>query len=358
MNYRTSRHPRSMRIAFTLLELITAMLASTALVVALAATLAISTHMLQTPPDDRATWRDENISDRIARDLRFATQVREVPNGFEVTAPRSSDGLLRKVAYESSVNGITRQVDGQSAFALESQQAKFVLDVDGYSPPTNPTPDRYVRVRSVTTAANDTLDTSWVLDVPPGTQAGDLVLLCVSARSLPKLSLSESGWRVLNVNRIERLRLLIAYKVFSDDSESSLLLSSPANSSIAAALLTFENVDTGSPFAWSAGRSGYAYASSSITFPTILESSDMEERQLNLQVFAAEGDPWHDGALGLAGFAEVLQVTAMSTNSSYSNTLSIAVRNGPTPAMSSIPRTNHQSNGYWLQSSATVELSE
>ena len=358
MKYATCHISRSLRRAFTLLELITAMLASTALVVALAATLAISTQMLQTPPDDRSTWRDQNISDRIARDLRYATQVREVADGFEITAPRSSDGVLRKVTYESGVDGLTRQVDGQSAFALESQQAKFLLDVDGYSAPTNPTPDRCVRVRSYTTVANDNLDTSWVLDVPPGTQSGDLVLLCMSARLLSSLTISGSDWSVLSFDYTSDIRLIVASKTFDHSWDSGVTLSSRAASSVAAALVTLENADSGTPFPWATTQQGYAYTSSSATFPQVRESSDIKARQLNLQVFAAENDPWHDGAIGLAGFAEVLQVTAMPGDNSYRNTLAIAVRNGPTPTMSSVPRPNHQSSGYWLQSSATVELSE
>lgn len=348
----TNLHPRQ---AFTLLELITAMLASTTLIVALAATVAISTQLMEVPPADESAWQDRHLYDRIASDLRYATQVRELSDGFEITQPNPMDGSLRTIKYQSGDSGLTRQIEGDSVFSLDDKKAKPQLIVDGYSAPTNPTPDNYVRIRSVSTAFNDSLATSWTVDVPAGAKAGDLILLCISARSLNGLGASGS-WRVLSFDNTSDLRMVVAYSTYNDNWSPTVTVSTSSASAFAVALVVVENVDTSLAFPWSITSQGYAETASSSTFPQVQESPDIEERQLNLQVFAAVGDPWHDGALGVAGFTDVLQLTTMPDDSSYQNTLAIAVRNGATPSMSLTPRTNHQTDGYWLQCSATLEL--
>ncbi|MGI9470462.1 MAG: hypothetical protein ACR2NZ_02940 [Rubripirellula sp.] len=344
------------RNAFTLLELITAMLASTALVVALAATMTISTQLMEVPPADEATWQDHRLSDRIASDLRFATQIREETDGFTITRPNADDGSPQTVTYQSGVDGLTRQVDGGSVFQLDADEAKSELIVDGYSAPTDPTPDTYVRIRSVSSVAPDSLSTNVTVDIPSGVRAGDLVLLCISGRYLSSLSASGGGWRVLSWDSVSDLHLIVGYKTYDDSWDSNITISTSSSSAMAVALVAIEQVNTDTPFPWATTRRGYASASSSSSFPLVRESADLDERQMNLQVFAAQGDPWQDGAMGIPGFTEVFQTTALSGYSSYRNTLSVATRNGLTPTMSSEARTNHLSSGYWLQSSATVEL--
>ena len=55
------------RSGFSLIELITAMLASTVLLASLAATVVISTKLLEVPPGDQAVWHDRQIADRLNR---------------------------------------------------------------------------------------------------------------------------------------------------------------------------------------------------------------------------------------------------------------------------------------------------
>ena len=60
------------RPGFSLIEVITAMLAATLLMSALAASVVISTNLLETPPSDLQLARDRLIKDRLRSDLRYA----------------------------------------------------------------------------------------------------------------------------------------------------------------------------------------------------------------------------------------------------------------------------------------------
>ncbi len=129
----------------------------------------------------------------------------------------------------------------------------------------------------------------------------------------------------------------------------AVTLQSFPSAGMCAAIVAIENVDPSDPIRWNGWSTGDATAFNPTTFPTPLEPTGFEPNQLNVQLFAAVGDPWYDGALGLSSFTDVAQVTAAEGSSYYANSVAIAVRSGPTPNLTATPRVLHQTSGDWAQ---------
>jgi hypothetical protein len=345
------------RSGFSLIELITAMLASTVLLASLAATVVISTKLLELPPGDQAVGHDRQIADRLANDLRYANVVNDTVSGaFEITRPDSSGLSPETAIYQFNLDGLTRQVAGGPTMNLDPDPPSHQFWVDGYSAPTYLQSDIYVSLRSTSTATTPSTAASLDIDVPPGCKPGDLVLLCVSAKTPAYLNVSQSGWQGLQTRGIDDLRLVVLYRTYDLAWPPVMTVLASPDSAMAAAMLAFENVDLSSPIDWTGANGGYASSGLSSTHPAPLESSAVDRRQLNVQVFAADHDPWIGGALGMAGFADAVQATAGQADSSTRNSLGIVIRSGAAPDLSATPRLLHQSSGYWLQAAAHLEV--
>jgi hypothetical protein len=353
----TSENLRGTRSGFTLLELITAMLASTVLVASLAATVVISTELMKTPPNDQDVWHDREIADRLAGDLRYATEVNEaVGYGFEITKPDSTSGSPETASYESYMDGLTRRVGSGPIMNLDPAAPGHVFSVDGYSAPTYVASDKYVRLRSSSTAATAGAVPSLDIRVPPGCKPGDLVLLCISAKTPSQINISSSGWQSLRLISGGDLRLITIQKTYDATWSDTMTISVTPDSAIAAAMLTIENVDPTSPISWTDAAVGYAFSFLPVSHPTPLEPTTISKRDLNVQIFAADLDPWNDGALGMAGYTDAAQATAAQDNFLIRNTIGISIRNGGTPALSTAPSLLHQTSGVWLQTAVRVEV--
>ncbi len=347
----------SRRSGFTLLELITAMLASTVLVASLAATVVISTRLLETPPSDETVWHDRYLADRLASDLRYATSVQnDVGNGFQIIKPDPIDGSQQTVTYEAYIDGLTRQVDSGPVTNLDAVAPASQFVVDGYSAPTYTSPDTYVRVRSSSTAATPATAASLDVDVPPGCKTGDLVLLCVSAKTPSSLGVSESGWQSLQLGSADDLRLFTFYRFYDTSWSPTITVSVSPDAAVAAAMVAIENVHPSSPIDWTGARAGYAFSFLPFLHPTPLESSGFNPRQLNVQIFAADFDPWYAGSLGLPGFVDAARTTASPGNAAFRNSIAITVRNGATPEFETTPRLLHRTSGFWFQAAARLEV--
>lgn len=347
------------KAGFTLLELVTAMLASTVLVASLAATVVISTELMKTPPNAQEVWHDIEIADRLANDLRYATDVNEaVGNEFEISKPNSTSGSSETANYESYLDGLTRRVGSGPLMNLDPVAPTYVFSVDGYSAPTYLPPDTYVRLRSSSTAVTPGTASSVELDVPPGCKPGDLVLICISAKTPSSINLSESGWQSQRMLSWGDLRLFTTEKVFDRLWPDTITVSATPDAAIAATMLAFEDVRSSSPISWTDSAVGFAVSLLPETHPTRLEPTTITSRDLNVQVFAAELDPWHDGTMGMAGYIDVVQATAATGDASGQNTVGVLIRNGGTPELSSSPRLLHQTSGVWLQRAFRVEVAQ
>ena len=168
----TTRQSRWMaeRAGFTLLELVVALIAATVLTASLAATVLISTELLEVPPDEKAVWKDNAIQDRLASDLRFATSIDETPSeGFVISRPDPETGVMQDVTYTSYVDGLTRQVDSGPAIEFDPQSPTVTFQVDGYTAPTETGSNNVVRVRSTSHAESSGTDS----DVSSGERSAE-----------------------------------------------------------------------------------------------------------------------------------------------------------------------------------------
>jgi hypothetical protein len=343
---------RCHRHGFTLIEVIAAMLAATVLIIGMAAAIVISTNLLATAPTDADTWRDRETADWLASDLRFATSVSDAGYGFQITKP-SPAGSLETANYESHMTGLTRRVGSGPVMQLDSSSASHQFLVDGYSAPTAAS-EKIVRVRSTSSALTSAASSSLNISVPAGSKTGDLLLLCISAKTPNYMSITPAGWQTIHSLNIDNLRLLVAYRYY-DESWITGSISAVPDAAMAASILAIENAHPYSPLSWSGSRSGFAWSFLPLTHPTAHEATGFSNGQLNLQIYASDSDPWNDGTLGMAGFTNETQVTAAAGNLLIHNTLGIVSRTGPTPTLTTTPRLLHQASTYWLQSSIRLE---
>lgn len=342
---------------FTLIEVVAALIASTVLLVGMASAIVIATNLLQTPVADQETWHEREMIDRISSDLRFATDIND-SSGYGFAITKTSVGGNAEVAqYEAYLDGLTRRVGSGPAMQLDSVAPSQQSYVDGFSGASVVPTTSQVRVRSTSEAANSSGTNSLTIDVPPGSKTGDLMLLCVSSKSPSSFSISPDGWQSIHALSIDSLRLLVAYR-FYDSSWTTSTITPNSDSTIAATMLSIENVSESAPVHWSGQRSGFCLSFLSGTHPTPNEPANFNEGQLNVQIFAADRDPWSDGTFGMAGFTGVSQVTAAESSYFTGNTIGVLVRSGPSPTLSSTPRMLHLSSGYWLQSSICLEPSQ
>ena len=203
------------RSGFSLLELIVALLASTALVASLAATIVITTELLEVEPDYKAKWHDRTITDRVASDLRYATNIDETYSyGFQITKPDPATGNPQTVTYESYMNGLTRQVDSGPAIVYDSESPSDVFQVDGYSAPTMTATGNVARLRSSSSAASPNAVSGLDINVPAGCKTGDLLLLCISAKTPATLNISQAGWQTISIQGVSDLRLVNVIRSF------------------------------------------------------------------------------------------------------------------------------------------------
>jgi hypothetical protein len=335
---------------FTLIELIAAMTASTVLLVALTATITMSSRLLEMPLADGPQWHDREIADRLAADLRYATSIHDTHEyGFRITKPAISAGVREHAVYDASVNGLTRQVDNGPVINLDAEPPSGQWMVDGYTAPTYVASANVARVRSVNATATGGTDYSLQVDLPPGCQDGDLLLLAVAALSPWYTDVSPNNWNFLAFRYINGLQMVVMYQIYSAATASPVTILAFPDSAMAAAIVCVENVDVSDPIRWHASNSGYSWSASPNTHPAALEATEYETNQLNVQVFAAIGDPWHAGTLGLASFTDVARETAAAGLTANQTSIAITVRNGATPKLTTTPRVWHQEDGSWGQ---------
>jgi hypothetical protein len=346
---------KTRRGGFTYIELITAMLSSTVLIAALAATVAISTKLFEVPPADQQELHDREIADRLAADLRYATKIDDTSTyEFGITKPDLVSGSPETANYEFYVDGMTRQVGSQPLTTLDPEPPGHSFSVDGYSAPTYTESPLINRFRSVSQAITSFTTNSLDIAVPAGCKPNDLLLLCISAKAPDLIDLSDGGWQLLQTVSRDGLDLHVYSQAYYAGLPTTTISVSP-DASIAAAMVAIENVEMSSPVNWSAIANGYASSSNPSTHPTALETTGFNPRQLNVQIVAVDQNPWPQWTLGLASFTDATIAKSSPEDSSSSSSLGIAVRNGATPKLSTTPRVDHQASGDWVQVGLRLE---
>lgn len=343
------RQSLASRTGFTLIELITVMVAATVLLASLASTVLLSTQLMETAPQDDQEWRDREIADRLSADLRYASAVNEVSAyGFNITKPNTTTGTSETAVYESYYDGLTRRIDSGPVINLDEGAPGRQFAVDGYTAPTYLISGNVPRIRSSNTAATSGISNTLQIDLPSGCRDGDLMILAVTSRT-PWAFYTPWDWAHVDHLYPGSLRLRVMYKTYSSSSPGPVSVGSFPATAMTAAIVAIENADLSSPIAWHDSSTGYASAFNGSTHPTALEPTNVYPNQLNVQILAAVGDPWYDGGLGLSGFTDALQRTAADGLESYINSVTMAVRTGQMPDLTTTPRVLHLSSGTWAQ---------
>lgn len=338
------------RSGFTLIELIVSMIAATVLVLALASTVVVTTSLLDTPPDDAAQRHDRVIIDRLASDMRYATSiVRPDGSSIQITRPDPATGASQAIAYESNSDGFTRRVAGGPAALIDKEVPSHAFQLDGYTSPADNSVKKFARLRGTSEAFTWGFDDELRIDLPAGCVNGDLLLLCVAAKTPQSFWFSESGWQVLDASAIGDLVLITAYRIYRDGIPDSQRCNLWPDSTISSVMLCFENVNQSRPIDWKNTRGGYSQWYDLSTHPQPTETSDFEAGELNVQIYAGEGDPWPSGTLGIASFSDAARSSSQSGLSWLDCSIAVAIRTGPTPSMTTTPRLWQWQSGHWLQ---------
>ena len=348
------------RPAYSLIELIVALITSTVIIVGLASTISISTQLLESPTNNHSLWHDQEIADRLASDLRYATAIQENSgDGFQITRPNPATGSDQTVTYQSSQDGLTRQVSGVPTMVLDIEALSHQAQVDGYSAATT-SDKKTVRVRSVSKGESDGNVSSLVIDTPPGCKTNDLLLLCVSAKTPASITMTESGWQTYYALSRSNLRMTIAYRFYDASYPASTTINTDVPSAIGAVLLCIENVSTYSnpPISWSGADNGYGFVWADSTKPRPLETTTYDAKDLNLQIIASDGHPWPNSSVGLASFVDAGQTDAAAGIWQTHNSIAVVVRNGHSPALATTPRVIFSSLGNWLQMGIKLEAAQ
>ncbi|MDA9857726.1 hypothetical protein N9D23_06360 [Rubripirellula sp.] len=250
------QRPAATRPGFSLIEVITAMLAAILLMPALAASAVISTNLLETPPSDLQLARDRLIKDRLRcvrrGDLRSvrrsATSVNEaIGNGFQIERLHPSTGIAEIINYHADQNGRARQVGVGTTATLDENPLTEPWSVSGYEVPTETAPSQMVRICGTSHASTPvSSSSSSQITVLHGLKSSDRVLLCLSVITArltfpSSMAISEPDWKPLKVLRNDNINMGVLHHTYDDKWPATVRISVSPASTIAALMIGIEN---------------------------------------------------------------------------------------------------------------------
>ena len=342
-----SRRARSRR-AYTMIELMVAMLSASILLASLAGTVVVATNLLETSDDDGQTWRDRETRDRVAADLRYATAVKSVGTQLDIDKPNVSNGAIETAAYAASSDGLQRSINSDPSALLDTESPSVTFFADEYTPPANPPNPKPVRFHASSSATLTTAGNAITLDQPPGCVQGDLLILCLAAKTPKTISFPTTGWSQFGTMVNGDLTLTTAARPYNASQTGPVTLSFPNESVTAAVTIVAArgaNIGQISP---DGNNTGYAFSADPATHPAVMAINKTALTVLNLQIVAADGAPWID-TTGVASFPD--SVIASETSVS----VAVVSRNGTPPdTMSTTPRFWQQSSGKFIQSAFSL----
>lgn len=344
------------RTAYTLIELLGAMAASTMLLLALASSVAISTSLVEPTDEDGSLRRDRVILDRINQDLRFATSI-DATAGDRLAVERPDlSGAFQSMTYRSRSDGLTHQVDGGDQIELDPATPSLGHYVDGFTAATASQPHHRPRIRDVWSAQTDGgYGSSINLYLPDGARPGDLLLLITAYRNAFFVIPGTSGWDIANLNGNTDIGLIVQWQFMNSATPNRHPLYFPPGADVAVALLAIEHADPTAPFGWTGSQVGTSWYGNSSTFPQPIENaSTIGNNTLNLQIFASTGNPLLSPTIGVASLVDCVNLVA-SPGTAGECSLGIVSRTGPLPSLSSTPRVWHRESANWVTIAMEVE---
>ena len=343
------------RFGYTLIELIGAMAAASLLMLTLAASVLVSTSLVEPSDADAELQRDRQILDRLGGDLRYATSIdaKNTVGGFK--ADRASlQNTHQTVVYQSVVDGLTRTADGTQV-QLDASAPTIHHWVDGFTAATAYAAPRYVRPRAFdVSSTNSGGGTSLALDVPSNAENGDLLFLIVAFRQASSVLPSSPGWIEAASIDHDSIELVVFSQQMSAATTTSQVVSFDQVDDATAALVVIEDAGA-TPLTWTGTQEGTTVAGSQSTYASPLENSaTIQPTSLNLQVFAAEGSPWLTHTLAMPGFSDLL-VSIGSEGSADECMLAVTYRSGAIPSLTHPINAVHFEAVDWVSVSLQVD---
>ncbi|QDV47856.1 hypothetical protein Enr13x_77680 [Stieleria neptunia] len=344
------------RGGYTLIEMLAAMTAASLLMLGLAASVVISTSLIEPTDEDGQRTRDRVILDRLQHDLRYATSIDSM-SGYDVSIERPDlSNQPQSLQYEAYMDGLMRNVSGGTSTELDPQAPTVNHYVDGYTAATSNLNLRRPRIRDVVTATTTGGSaSSLTIEIPDGARPGDLLLLVVASRNAFFVNPAPSGWQQLDYSFNAGILLDLHGQWMSTSTPDAYLLNFFWGGDVVAAVLAIEHANGSWPFGWSGSSFGTSINGNTSTYPRPLENTDtIGERTLNLQLIASTGAPSPQTSLGIASFSECVNEVG-SPGTSGECTLGIAFRTGPMPPMTTTPHVLHQQSANWTTIAVEVE---
>ncbi|MCS7467566.1 prepilin-type N-terminal cleavage/methylation domain-containing protein [Stieleria sp. ICT_E10.1] len=348
--------PDHERGGYTLIEMIAAMAAASLLMLGLAASVVISTSLVEPNDEDGHRIRDRVIVDRLQHDLRYATNI-DSTSGYGISIERSDlANQPQSLQYDAYIDGLMRNVSGGTSIQLDPLAPTVSHYVDGHTAPTS-NPDVWrPRIRDVSTAVTSGSSTSSLtIQIPDAARPGDLLLLVVSSRNAFFVNPSPGDWQYLDFAFNTGILLEVHGQWMNTSTPDNYLLNFFWDGDVVAAVLVIEHANGSWPFGWSGSSFGTSINGNTSTYPRPLENTDtIGERTLNLQLIASTGAPSPQTSLGIASFSECVNEVG-SPGTSGECTLGIAFRTGPMPPLMTSPRVLHQQSANWTTIAIEVE---
>ena len=342
---------RTRRNAYTLIELIVAMAASAVLLLGMAGTVVIALQLFDVPAESGGLSSEYELANWLAADLRYATNV-QIDSETQLSLVRHdvASGVMQNVVYKTSADGLLRQVGGAAAVKLAETPSSVdtsVIEATLVEPATEPS--KIARCRAISRAANWSTSSGLSIELPAGCVDGDLLLLCVSGKNPDSFTVSNGVWQTIHDQSAAWTRQTLMTRAFDASLQSPVLIQADRSSSIAATIVAIEN-------AQSLDLVG-SDQSSLWWQPKVLlpqESPDASDQHLHLQFVTAASTPWHHATLGLAGYGDLVQVSAIPWSNDWSVSIGVGVRNGASPPITG-QRVWFDQWTTWLHTSVVVE---
>ena len=339
------------RNAYTLIELIVAMAASAMLLLGMAGTVVVALQLFDLPATSGDSPNESELANWLAADLRYATNV-HIDSETQLSLVRQdvASGSTQNVVYRASADGLLRQVNGAAAVKLaETPSSVDTSVIEATLAEAATEPSKIARCRSVSRAASGWTVRELSIELPAGCVDGDLLLLCIAGKNPDSFTVSNGLWQTIHDHSAAWTRQTLMTRPFDASMESPVLIQADRYSSIAASIVAIEN-------AQSLNLSGSDYSGSwwDSKFPRPFNSPSATAGHLHLQFIAAGSTPWHNPTLGLAGYSDVVQASAVPWHDDWCTSIGLAVRNGVSPPDTG-QRVWFDEWTTWLQVGITVE---
>ncbi len=342
------------RRAFTIIELLAAMLAATVLLAGLAASVSIATSLLDLQADEAVSDIDDELRNRIAMDLRHSTVLTDVSSSsvsLERVEPMS--GLAEQITYTVSSSGLSRSTSQGATEVLDSRQPVLSIVADNYSVPSVALPKR-VRWRATSTAVTDG-STSLTVGRPPGCVSGDLVLLCIAGKFGDSSINLPSGWNTIGDVKRSTLGQIVCYQYFSPANTSSVVITTPSSIPFSAIMLSISDAHPYNPVSFTSTESRFAWSILG-PHPNALEPGVSNPSRMVLQILATEDEQWGLATFRMPSYVDAAHLIANPGSGRQTISQGVTLRNGIDTEMSASKVTFCSRLGNWVQTAVELEV--